>query len=178
MRQLEIGVTCTKVSWGTTIYFEGTYIFPLFTDCPPWESNTRIGRTAIPFYCTTLLGCHNKYHSTNLFSQNSVEKKNMMVSAVSSWAYTLFLNSVNFHFWAQCLLSVWCLPKRGPSVEFFSDIVFNCQKKKSLPKFYGICQTQVRFWSTQVSEFFISKFRFLSDQVAHSRSLLRKLFFF
>lgn len=73
----------------------------------------------------------------------------MMVSAVSSWAYTLFLYGVNFHFCAQCLLSVWCLPKRGPSVEF-SQTVFNCQKKKSLPKFYGICQTQVHFWSAQV----------------------------
>lgn len=174
MRELEIGVTCTKVSRGTTIYFERTYILPLFTDCPPWESNTRVGLQShiIVLLCQGVI--------TNTTAQTYflkiLQKKKKMVSAVSSWAYTLFLYGVNFPFCAQCLLSVWCLPKRGPSVEFSQTQCLIVRKRSLFQSSMASAKLKSVSEALRLSEFFISKFRFLSAQVSHSRSLLRKPF--
>lgn len=107
--------------------------------------------TQSQMYCTTSFWCHNRYHSTNLFSPNFVEKK------LRRWC------QLSAPVASHCFYMVW-IPISMPSVYLVCgacqnmDLLLNFLRhkclivrgKKPLVKFYGICQTQIHFWSIQV----------------------------
>lgn len=134
------------------------------------------GRTAIPYYHTTLLGCHNKYHSTNLFSQNFVEKKWWCQLSAPGPTHCFYMVWISIS-----VPSVYLVCGACQNVNLLLNFLRQClivRKRNLFQSSVASAKLKSISEALRLSEFLISKFRYLSAQVSHSQSLLRKPIFY